>query len=155
MSESKRGTVWPVCTCYAATPSHIPNRASRSRFSPCTTRQMIMFPPTGLPAPNELLLVTDQLASPADFLLHRFLSAHLKQSKEARCLILSLSESLTRWKVLAGKAVSNVATSYQYVSSYPSIPECQLNSAHLRWYCRVHGQPNPSSPARITPQHER
>ncbi|TCD61382.1 hypothetical protein EIP91_008536 [Steccherinum ochraceum] len=73
-----------------------------------------MFPPTSLPVPNELLLVTDQLASPADFLLHLFLAAHLKQSKDAKCLILSLSESATRWKVLAGKANINLP---QYISS--------------------------------------
>ncbi|KAH8107669.1 hypothetical protein BXZ70DRAFT_4442 [Cristinia sonorae] len=73
-----------------------------------------MFPPASLPTPNELLLITDQLASPADFLLHRFVSSHLKQSKNPRCLIVSLSETLTRWKVLAGKANINLT---HYISS--------------------------------------
>lgn len=64
-----------------------------------------MFPPTDLPSSNEFLLITDQLSSPADFLVHKFLASHFKKSKEAKCLLLSLSESVTRWKVLAGKMV--------------------------------------------------
>ena len=101
---------------------------------------MNMFPPSGLPSPNEFLVITDQLASPADFLLHRFLASHLKQSKNAKCLILSLSESLTRWKVLAGKAVSRICT-LKVVSHTLMLDkvECQLEPMYGLEHCRVFG----------------
>ena len=69
------------------------------------------FPPEGIPASGELLLITDELSSPADFLLHRLFAAHVKRSnappEDARCIILSVSENLVKWKYIAGKSVSS------------------------------------------------
>ncbi|CCM03898.1 uncharacterized protein FIBRA_06049 [Fibroporia radiculosa] len=67
-----------------------------------------MFPPPSLPLPGEILLITDELASPADFLLHRSLSTHLKESKLSYAIILSVSESLARWKAVAGRSVGRI-----------------------------------------------
>jgi hypothetical protein len=65
-----------------------------------------MFPPN-LPWPGQLLLVTDELSSPAEFILHRALSSHLKDSKNNKCILISVSESLDRWKAVAMKSVCN------------------------------------------------
>jgi hypothetical protein len=63
-----------------------------------------MFQPSDLPD-GIILLITDELAAPADFLLHRTLATHLKERKHPRALILSVSEGITRWKALASKSV--------------------------------------------------
>jgi hypothetical protein len=66
-----------------------------------------MFSPFDLPS-GVLLLVTDQLSSPADFLLHRSLLDHLKAAKSdnpKKTIVLSVSEDLTRWKSIAAKSV--------------------------------------------------
>jgi hypothetical protein len=64
-----------------------------------------MFPPPGLPVPGQMLLITDELSSPADFLLHRFLISHLKNTKDTKCVILSVSEHLARWEAIVAKSV--------------------------------------------------
>ncbi|RDX55242.1 hypothetical protein OH76DRAFT_1397642 [Lentinus brumalis] len=68
-----------------------------------------MFPPSALPLPGEVLLVTDELFAPADFLLHRFLSSHLKESKHSPALLVSMSEDVGRWKAIAGRSNLNLA----------------------------------------------
>ncbi|KAJ7655621.1 hypothetical protein DFH06DRAFT_1200535 [Mycena polygramma] len=66
-----------------------------------------MFSPFDLPS-GILLLVTDQLSSPADFILHRSLIDHLKRAKCAdapkKAIVLSVSEDLNRWKAIAAKS---------------------------------------------------
>ncbi|KAJ7929588.1 hypothetical protein B0H13DRAFT_1859585 [Mycena leptocephala] len=65
-----------------------------------------MFSPFDLPS-GVLLLVTDQLSSPADFLLHRSLIDHLKRAKSDnpnKTIVLSVSEDLARWKSIAAKS---------------------------------------------------
>ncbi|KAJ7496715.1 hypothetical protein FB451DRAFT_1208535 [Mycena latifolia] len=70
-----------------------------------------MFSPFDLP-PGILLLVTDQLAAPADFILHRAVAEHLKSPsapkssapKRAQALVLSVSEPLVRWRAIAAKS---------------------------------------------------
>lgn len=65
-----------------------------------------MFPPNGLPLPGEILLLTDELLAPADFLLHRHLATHLKESRGSRCLLVSISEDIGRWKAIGSRSVS-------------------------------------------------
>ncbi|KAJ7108456.1 hypothetical protein C8R43DRAFT_1044052 [Mycena crocata] len=75
-----------------------------------------MFSPFDLPL-GILLLVTDQLSSPADFVLHRSLIDHLKgakSDKKAKAIVLSVSEQLPRWKAIAAK--SNVHLDQQTAS---------------------------------------
>ncbi|KAJ6509189.1 hypothetical protein C8R47DRAFT_12630 [Mycena vitilis] len=66
-----------------------------------------MFSPFDLPS-GILLLVTDQLSSPADFVLHRGLVDHLKGAKSEiptkKVIMLSVSEGITRWKAIAAKS---------------------------------------------------
>ncbi|KAJ6590064.1 hypothetical protein DFH09DRAFT_1140789 [Mycena vulgaris] len=79
-----------------------------------------MFAPFDLPR-GVLLLVTDQLASPADFVLHRAVVGHLKlnSARAARgdiesenekaastrkVIVLSVSEDPARWKAIAAKS---------------------------------------------------
>ena len=64
-----------------------------------------MFSPFGLPE-GITLLITDALAAPANFLLHRTLAAYMKDRKDVKCIILSVSEDITRWKALAAKSVT-------------------------------------------------
>lgn len=73
----------------------------------------MQFPAPELVSSHRLLLVTDQLPAPADFLLHRFLHLHLKQTKTAKCIVLAVSESLERWKSVAAKAVRRVLASHR------------------------------------------
>ncbi|EGN94901.1 hypothetical protein SERLA73DRAFT_114364 [Serpula lacrymans var. lacrymans S7.3] len=66
-----------------------------------------MFPPAGLLASGHFVLVSDHLGAPADFLLHRFLSTHLRESRNCKCVILSVSEDISRWKATSSKANLN------------------------------------------------
>lgn len=65
----------------------------------------MILPPFNLPE-GIILLITDELGAPGNFLLHRALAQHLKTDKTA--LVLSVSESLARWKALATKSVRNM-----------------------------------------------
>ncbi|KAH9839817.1 uncharacterized protein C8Q71DRAFT_463760 [Rhodofomes roseus] len=71
-----------------------------------------MFPPAGLPLPGELLLITDELPSPADFLLHKLLADHLKHVRgsgtQTRCLVLATVADPARWKHIAAKSNVNL-----------------------------------------------
>ncbi|KAI0720905.1 hypothetical protein C8Q72DRAFT_788049 [Fomitopsis betulina] len=73
-----------------------------------------MFPPAELPLPRELLLITDELPSPADFLLHKLLADHLKHGS-ARCLILATLHDPARWKHIAAKSNANLD---QHIASH-------------------------------------
>ncbi|OSD04129.1 hypothetical protein PYCCODRAFT_1365097 [Trametes coccinea BRFM310] len=73
-----------------------------------------MFPPSGLPLPGEILLITDELLAPADFLLHRQVATHLKASKVSKCVLISISEDIGRWKAVAQRSNIN---STQYLDS--------------------------------------
>lgn len=64
-----------------------------------------MFPPPQLPSSEQFLLITDELAAPADFLLHRILGTHLKDAKRTKLVVLSVSEGLARWKAISAKSV--------------------------------------------------
>jgi len=63
-----------------------------------------MLSPFNLPD-GILLLITDELSSPADFLLHQSLITHLKETKNAKAIILSVSEEFARWQAIAMKSV--------------------------------------------------
>lgn len=54
-----------------------------------------------------MLLISDELGAPGDFLLHRALASHLKDRKKTTAIVLSVAESLSRWKALAFKSVRN------------------------------------------------
>lgn len=62
-----------------------------------------MFLENGLTAFRHPLIITDQLAAPADFLLHRTIATHLKDSEKNRCILLSMSSDLSRWKAVSNK----------------------------------------------------
>ncbi|KAJ6518672.1 hypothetical protein C8R45DRAFT_1057519 [Mycena sanguinolenta] len=65
-----------------------------------------MFSPFDLPS-GILLLVTDQLASPADFVLHRALIDHLKGTNlenSKKAIVFSVSQDLTRWTAITAKS---------------------------------------------------
>ncbi|KAF8959840.1 hypothetical protein BDZ97DRAFT_1836152 [Flammula alnicola] len=71
-----------------------------------------LFQPFDLPE-GIILLITDELAAPADFVLHRTLATHLKDRKQPKSLILSVSEGLSRWKALAAKVFVDVLAEVQ------------------------------------------
>lgn len=58
-----------------------------------------------LPLRGEILLVTDELNSPADFLLYRGLASHLKSAKSTKSIVLSVSGGLSKWKAILAKSV--------------------------------------------------
>lgn len=68
-----------------------------------------IFSPFSLPD-GITLLITDALSAPANFLLHRTLAAYMKDRKDSdvKCVVLSVSEDITRWKALAAKSVFNI-----------------------------------------------
>ncbi|EDR04794.1 uncharacterized protein LACBIDRAFT_330283 [Laccaria bicolor S238N-H82] len=58
-----------------------------------------MLSPFNLPE-GILLLITDELAAPADFLLHRSLISHVKETNgPTKTIVLSVSEDLAWWRV--------------------------------------------------------
>ncbi|KAH9858998.1 hypothetical protein C2E23DRAFT_717158 [Lenzites betulinus] len=73
-----------------------------------------MFPPVDLPLPAEILVITDELSAPADFLLHRHLVDNLKNSSNAKCVLVAVSEDLGRWKSLCQRSNLNLS---QYLDS--------------------------------------
>ncbi|KIM40346.1 hypothetical protein M413DRAFT_446533 [Hebeloma cylindrosporum] len=84
-----------------------------------------LFPPFDLPD-GIVLLITDQLAAPADFILHRTLAIHLRERRKPSSLILSVSEGFGRWKALAAKSNLNLAHhvdagSLEFVDVLPEI----------------------------------
>lgn len=74
-----------------------------------------LFPPFDLPD-GVILLITDQLAAPADFVLHRTLAIHLRERRKPCSLILSVSEGFGRWKALAAKSVRLVRLITHYLN---------------------------------------
>ncbi|PPQ68880.1 hypothetical protein CVT24_007689 [Panaeolus cyanescens] len=90
----------------------------------------MILPPFNLPE-GIILLITDELGAPGKFLLHRALAQQLKADKTA--IILSVSESLARWKALATKSNLNL--------------EQRLNKGSLTFIDALnHIQPNFESP---------
>ncbi|KAJ3986526.1 hypothetical protein F5890DRAFT_1407134 [Lentinula detonsa] len=70
-----------------------------------------MFSPFDLPE-DIFLLITDELPSPADFALCHCLVSHIKEKQNSSLrVVLSVSESLTRWQSILAK--SNVNLSQQ------------------------------------------
>lgn len=63
-----------------------------------------MFSPFDLPE-GILLLITDELPSPADFALYQCLISHIKEKKNSLRIVLSVSEGLTRWQSVSAKSV--------------------------------------------------
>ncbi|KAI0246450.1 hypothetical protein BJV78DRAFT_1135200 [Lactifluus subvellereus] len=63
---------------------------------------------------NELLtssgpvVITDELASPGDFLLHQLLSEFVRGSPDGKCIIISASQDLARWKAISSRSGFNL-----------------------------------------------
>jgi hypothetical protein len=92
----------------------------------------VMFSPFDLPS-GVILLVTDELASPADFFLHQSLISHVKEKKGVKSIVLSISESLVRWQAIAAKSVRLPP---EICGDYSHGPEeCQLTSTFYHWRC--------------------
>lgn len=66
---------------------------------------MQSFPPPNLASHVGLIIITDELQAPADFLIHKFLNLRLKDAKRSRCLLLSVSEDIERIRSVASKSV--------------------------------------------------
>jgi hypothetical protein len=79
----------------------------------------VMFSPFDLPS-GVILLVTDELASSADFFLHQSLVSHVKEKKGVKSIVLSISESLVRWQAVAAKSVRYTLG---FVATFLMIPE--------------------------------
>lgn len=72
-----------------------------------------------LPSQGEILLITDELSSPADFLLYRSFTAHLKSAeKSAKCVILSVAGNLPKWKSVAAKSVREILHNIDVMFTY-------------------------------------
>ncbi|KAI0048820.1 hypothetical protein FA95DRAFT_1490308 [Auriscalpium vulgare] len=56
-----------------------------------------------------LVLITDELASPADFLLHQLVIGHLKGRPSNKCVVASPSGDLDRWKAVSLRSGIDVA----------------------------------------------
>ena len=77
-----------------------------------------MFSPFGLPE-GITLLITDALSAPANFILHRTLAAYMKKDhKDIKCVVLSVSENITRWKAIASKSVIIIFSVFLALSKF-------------------------------------
>ncbi|ETW84998.1 hypothetical protein HETIRDRAFT_311089 [Heterobasidion irregulare TC 32-1] len=72
----------------------------------------MLFP--SAPIAGQLVLITDQLAAPADFLLHQILAVYIKTaaydgaSTRPKAVVVSVSEPLARWKAVAARSNLNL-----------------------------------------------
>ncbi|KDQ23538.1 hypothetical protein PLEOSDRAFT_1079575 [Pleurotus ostreatus PC15] len=66
-----------------------------------------MLLPFDLPN-RSTFLVTDELFSPADFIIHSHVAAQAKD-RSYRCLIVSMLPDVSRWKAIAAKSNLNIA----------------------------------------------
>ena len=64
-----------------------------------------MFAPETLLSEEQFVLITDELAAPADFLLHRCLHSWLKDGASHKCILFSILGDFSRWKAIASKSV--------------------------------------------------
>ena len=104
-----------------------------------------------MPAAADMLLVTDELASPADFALYRALGAHLKTSGKTggKAIILSATPSLQKWKAIMAKMVCRTHSG-NYVSFADSGESSSRMSMWDPWLAQAHSSlltyPNRTSP---------
>ena len=105
-----------------------------------------------LPLGGQLLLITDHLASPADFILHRALALQLKQvqptTHHPRVILVSIASDFAHWCAIAAK--SNVNLGYHLktgsltyidglsLSAYPSPELNATGDADDIGYVRCH-----------------
>jgi hypothetical protein len=68
-----------------------------------------------LPPAGHVLLVTDQLASSAEFVLHRVLATALKAAKPAKCILVSTMQNYIHWKAVAARSVGYAHGPYQRI----------------------------------------
>jgi hypothetical protein len=69
--------------------------------------QCLRFSVNELVTSSGPVVITDQLASPADFLLHQLLSEYVKSSPDAKCIIVSTAQDLAKWKAISSRSVSS------------------------------------------------
>ncbi|KAF9227178.1 hypothetical protein BS17DRAFT_747455 [Gyrodon lividus] len=87
---------------------------------------MQSFPPPDLVSYIGLILITDELQAPADFLIHRFLNLRLKDAKQQSwCLLLSVSEDIERIKAVASKSNLNLSQNarFKFIDLNPHLEE--------------------------------
>ena len=64
-------------------------------------------------------MITDALSAPANFILHRTLAAYMKKDrKDIKCVVLSVSEDITRWKAIASKSVIIIFSVFLALSEF-------------------------------------
>ena len=73
---------------------------------PRLPQAFLMFSVNELVTSSGPVVITDQLASPADFLLHQLLSEYVKCSPDAKCIIVSTAQDLAKWKAISSRSVS-------------------------------------------------
>ena len=96
----------------------LPNKAPHCSSSFTTSDMTSMFSPFGLPE-GITLLITDALSAPANFILHRTLAAYMKKDcKDIKCVVLSVSEDITRWKAIASKSVIIIFSVFLALSEF-------------------------------------
>ncbi|KAI0292706.1 hypothetical protein B0F90DRAFT_225367 [Multifurca ochricompacta] len=69
---------------------------------------MTWFSVNDLLTSNGPLVITDQLVSPGDFLLHQLLSEYVKNSSDGKCVIISTSQDVAKWKSISSRSGFNL-----------------------------------------------
>ncbi|KAF4566454.1 hypothetical protein EYR36_011880 [Pleurotus pulmonarius] len=93
-----------------------------------------MLSPFDLPN-KSTLLVTDELFSPADFIIHSQFASQAK-NPSYKCLIVSMLPDVSRWKAIGAKSV-DITSSLQpnpttYFERYCNYVHTTLTFVHLR-----------------------
>ena len=78
----------------------------------CVPSPMSSFSANELLTSSGPVVITDQLASPGDFLLHQLLSEFVKGSPDGKCIIISTSQDSARWKAISSRSVGSYCTSF-------------------------------------------
>ncbi|KAI0266948.1 hypothetical protein BC834DRAFT_823004 [Gloeopeniophorella convolvens] len=69
---------------------------------------MSSFSVNELLTPGSLTLITDQRAAPGDFILHQLLSDYVRSAPDGRCIIVSATQDLAKWKAISSRSGFNL-----------------------------------------------
>lgn len=92
-----------------------------------------MFDPSAIPlSTGQLLVVTDKIAAPADFVIVNILNSRLKASTQRRCVFVSFSQGFTHWSSICSRSVRSQSFNQVNLTfkEYPfQSPATNLNNA--------------------------
>ena len=101
--------------------------------------------PTIINCPGQIVIVTDALASPGDFILHD-LVGDCARVQDAFCVLVSLDETFDHWKIIGSRLVSTaqleekVSSGMTHVAAMLAESTSELTERTSQWSTGLHQQ---------------